>query len=209
MKKKKLLIVFGVCLIIWSCFFVTDFICVKNMKQPIFCISMVTYKDGGSAEYFGLGYKVIKYYEMSTNIVDFKIGSYFMRFQKPFIQGQELKLASIVVNLPINEYSLSMSSVVGFPIEIESDQTTVTISSGQLLYFNDNPAQNGQFGQSENGKLSFSGKKTVYWTPKDMENVITDTNVKVSTIEISNPNEKISVEIFQQGTKYIGKIVRP
>lgn len=57
MKKwiKVILIVLG----IWTFMFLTDFICVKTIKKPIFMIRTDIW-DGGSKEYYGLGYKVIK-----------------------------------------------------------------------------------------------------------------------------------------------------
>ena len=58
MKKwiKVILIILG----IWTFMFLTDFICVKTIKKPIFMIRTDIW-DGGSKEYYGLGYKAIKY----------------------------------------------------------------------------------------------------------------------------------------------------
>ena len=58
MKKgiKVILIILG----IWLSIFLVDFICVKTIKRPIFMIRTVIYKDGGTKEYLGLGYKVVK-----------------------------------------------------------------------------------------------------------------------------------------------------
>ena len=58
MKKgiKIILIILG----IWLSLFLVDFICIKTIKRPIFMIRTVIYKDGGTKEYLGLGYKVIK-----------------------------------------------------------------------------------------------------------------------------------------------------
>lgn len=48
--------------IIWIFFFSVDFflVVVKDMR-PIFVVRTAIYKDGGSKEYLGLGYKVIKF----------------------------------------------------------------------------------------------------------------------------------------------------
>ena len=44
---------------------VTDVIRVtKHQKTPVFAINTKIYKDGGSKEYTGLGYKVIKYNQL-------------------------------------------------------------------------------------------------------------------------------------------------
>lgn len=58
MKKwmKIVLIILG----IWVSVFLIDFVCVKTIKRPIFMIRTSIYKDGGTKEYYGLGYKVIK-----------------------------------------------------------------------------------------------------------------------------------------------------
>ena len=77
MKKwmKIVLIILG----IWISVFLIDFVCVKTIKRPIFMIRTVIYKDGGTKEYYGLGYKVIK---CNTLIGDKKvtIGTYFMDY---------------------------------------------------------------------------------------------------------------------------------
>ena len=45
---------------IWVIIFCIDFICIRTIKRPVFMIKTNTYKDGGSTEYVGLFYKVIK-----------------------------------------------------------------------------------------------------------------------------------------------------
>ncbi len=52
-------------LLIWSIFIMTDFLLSKSNKKPIFAIPIFKLKDGGTIEYYGFGYKVIKY-----NILD-------------------------------------------------------------------------------------------------------------------------------------------
>ena len=47
--------------VIWLAFIITDFSLSKNNKKPIFAIPVFKLKDGGTVEYYGLGYKVIKY----------------------------------------------------------------------------------------------------------------------------------------------------
>jgi hypothetical protein len=48
-------------LIIFYVFIYTDFSLAQEDKAPIFAIHTVTYKDGGTKEYMGLGYKIIRY----------------------------------------------------------------------------------------------------------------------------------------------------
>lgn len=56
--KKKILIVLLIIIVLIP---ITDILLVRVFnKGPLFAINTITYKDGGSREYFGLGYKVIK-----------------------------------------------------------------------------------------------------------------------------------------------------
>ena len=76
-------------LIIWAVFFITDFSLAKINKSPIFSIPISMHKDGGSTEYYGLGYKVIKYVNLTGNnvlkaeIVKVDFGTWFMKFSHP------------------------------------------------------------------------------------------------------------------------------
>lgn len=64
---------------IWIFIFLVDFICIKNIDRPIFMIRIYMHKDGGSKEYYGLGYKVIDY-----NVIDgdssIHMGTWFMKY---------------------------------------------------------------------------------------------------------------------------------
>lgn len=64
--KKKYKIILLLC-IIWLSFFLVDFTLSRYDRKPIFAVPVKVYKDGGSVEYCGLGYKVIKY-----NVLDNK-----------------------------------------------------------------------------------------------------------------------------------------
>lgn len=71
-------------LIVWIAFFITDFSLAKANKSPIFAIPVMRYKDGGSTEYYGLGYKVIKYVNLSVErgpeVEKVDLGTWFMRY---------------------------------------------------------------------------------------------------------------------------------
>ncbi|MCI8446594.1 MAG: DUF4825 domain-containing protein [Bacilli bacterium] len=58
-RKKAIFVILSIISIILLCN-LTDYLRVKSNKKPIFAFPITTYKDGGSIEYFGLGYKVIK-----------------------------------------------------------------------------------------------------------------------------------------------------
>ena len=79
--------IISIILIIWFVFSITDFSLAKVNKTPIFAIPVIRYKDGGSTEYYGLGYKIIKYVnltiERGPEVVKIDFGTWFMRFSPP------------------------------------------------------------------------------------------------------------------------------
>ena len=81
-KIKILLIVLGVIIILGLIFFVVDYNRVKSKEKPIFCIHNPAgvINDGGTVEYFGLGYKVIDF-NMLNGYDEMKIGSWFMKYE--------------------------------------------------------------------------------------------------------------------------------
>lgn len=76
--------IIGAILIIWVAFFITDFSLAKKSKSPVFAIPLIRHKDGGSTEYYGLGYKVIKYVNLTVErgpeIESVALGTWLMRF---------------------------------------------------------------------------------------------------------------------------------
>lgn len=70
-----LLVVLGLVLT----FLITDIVMLEKGNEPIFCVSFGQYLDGGTKEYYGLGYKIIDY-----NILDgfdgYKLGTWFMTY---------------------------------------------------------------------------------------------------------------------------------
>ena len=77
----------GIIFSIWSVFFITDFSLARANKLPIFAIPIIIYKDGGSTEYYGLGYKVTKYVNLTVErgpeVVKIDFGTWFLRFSPP------------------------------------------------------------------------------------------------------------------------------
>ena len=61
--------------------FTVDYNRVKNQEKPIFCIKSPAggIMDGGTIEYFGLGYKVIDFHTIA-GFDDIKIGTWFMDY---------------------------------------------------------------------------------------------------------------------------------
>lgn len=54
-------------------------------KRPIFSFKITTYLDGGTQEYLGLGYKIIKYPRSRMDIVD--IGTWFLNYKDGYTSG--------------------------------------------------------------------------------------------------------------------------
>ena len=82
--KKELKIMFsilGIIFILGIVFFVVDYKRVQKQEKPIFCIQNPAgiIDDGGTIEYFGLGYKVIDFHTLAR-YDDIKIGSWFMDY---------------------------------------------------------------------------------------------------------------------------------
>lgn len=64
-KVKKIFIVILILALVWIIFFSVDYIRVKKQKLPVFCFKFVfEYKDGGTIEYIGFGYKVIDFHKL-------------------------------------------------------------------------------------------------------------------------------------------------
>ena len=83
MKKwlKVIGIVLGIIIILGIVFFVIDYNRVQKQEKPIFCIQNPAgvISDGGTIEYFGLGYKVIDFHTLA-GFDDIKIGTWFMEY---------------------------------------------------------------------------------------------------------------------------------
>ena len=83
MKKvlKILFSIIGIIIVLGIVFFVVDYNRVQKQEKPIFCIQNPAgiINDGGTIEYFGLGYKVIDFHTLA-GYDDIKIGSWFMDY---------------------------------------------------------------------------------------------------------------------------------
>ncbi len=75
-------IVLGIIVVLGIVFFLIDNYRVSKQLKPIFCIQNPAgvIKDGGTIEYFGLGYKVIDFHTLA-GFDDIKIGTWFMKYE--------------------------------------------------------------------------------------------------------------------------------
>ena len=78
---KKILKIIGIVLVLGIIFLGVDYSRVKNSERPIFCIKNPagTLRDGGTVEFFGLGYKVIDFHTIA-GFDDIKIGTWGMDY---------------------------------------------------------------------------------------------------------------------------------
>ena len=82
----------------------TDIICVSRFeKGPFFAIPTRTYKDGGTKEYLGLGYKVIKYNQLQGRR-DTVIGKWSLKYNVNPVTVQDVDMAIAFNNDPIKTY---------------------------------------------------------------------------------------------------------
>ena len=92
-RKKKVLVILSIIILVWCSFFMTDYIRASNYQPPIFAVPLIGYRDGGSKQYFGIGYKVIwyVYWGQCVDEVTFfihdkayrvDIGTWFMPFER-------------------------------------------------------------------------------------------------------------------------------
>lgn len=107
-----------------------DYICVENYnKGPFFAIPIHTYKDGGSKEYIGLGYKVIKYNQIQGR-KDKVIGTWALKYNTTPLTVEDLDL-SIEFNTnetkTYNKYNKKFLRVVSTLENIDTDNNLITI----------------------------------------------------------------------------------
>lgn len=102
----------------------------KYEKGPFLAIPLKTYKDGGTKEYYGLGYKVIKY-----NVVNgkkgMKLGSWFMKYNNEPVETNIIDLAIEFNNdetFSYKKYNKEYIKVSGTLESVSKKQNSITIS---------------------------------------------------------------------------------
>ncbi len=90
-KTVKMLLIFCiVILILISTIIIADFNYVLQGRKPVFCLYSKQYEDGGTIEYIGLGYKIIKYNAISGR-QDVELGSILKKYD-PKIDTSKIKV---------------------------------------------------------------------------------------------------------------------
>lgn len=124
--------ILGIIVVLGIVFFTVDYNRVKNQKKPIFCIKdpAGAIMDGGTIEYFGLGYKVIDFHTIA-GFDDIKIGTWFMDYNdfEEEIKAYEKKFEE---SLSTNEENNSdLENVI-----IKVDSTTIKPTSISIIINN-------------------------------------------------------------------------
>ena len=95
---KIVLILLAIIIVLGIICYAVDYNRVKEQKLPIFCIPMTIYSDGGTMEYWGLGYKVIDFNRLYTDETpDWEkeanskicIGSFFMDYHDAYQKARQ------------------------------------------------------------------------------------------------------------------------
>lgn len=107
-----------------------DVICVTKYNiGPFFAINTKTYKDGGTKEYYGLGYKVIKYSEEKGRR-DTQLGFWSMKYSTEPIEIEDIDLAIEFQNNPeqtANKYYKQYVIISSTITEIDTEDNEITL----------------------------------------------------------------------------------
>ena len=140
-RKQKIIarLVVILCIGILIVTFTVDYNRVKNQKKPIFCIKdpAGVILDGGTIEYFGLGYKVIDFHTIA-GFDDIKIGTWFMDYNdfEEEIKAYEKKFEE---SLSTNEENNSdLENVI-----MKVDSITIKPTSISIIIINNNDNEIG------------------------------------------------------------------
>ncbi len=131
--------ILGIIVVLGIVFFTVDYNRVKNQEKPIFCIQNPDggIMDGGTIEYFGLGYKVIDFHTIA-GFDNIKIGTWFMDYNdfEEEIKAYEKKFEE---NLSTNkENNSDLENVI-----MKVDSTTIKPTSISIIIINNNDNEIG------------------------------------------------------------------
>ena len=131
--------ILGIIVVLGIVFFMVDYNRVKNQEKPIFCIQNPDggIMDGGTIEYFGLGYKVIDFHTIA-GFDNIKIGTWFMDYNdfEEEIKAYEKKFEE---NLSTNkENNSDLENVI-----MKVDSTTIKTTSISIIIINNNDNEIG------------------------------------------------------------------
>ena len=110
---------------------VIDLVCMSKFnKGPFFAIPVHTYDDGGTKEYYGLGYKVIKYHQVQGRR-DIEIGTWALKYNVEPIYTDIIDLAIEFNNdeeAAYKKYYKQLLIVTGSLREVDKDNNKITLA---------------------------------------------------------------------------------
>lgn len=131
---KKLFIIIGIILVLIlvpATMIITDVIRVSKYKQtPLFAVITKTHKDGGTKEYTGLGYKVIKYNQKQGRR-DIEIGTWNLKYNNDILEAEAIDLAIEFTENEANSYEKykgKFMRISGVLSNVSMNENTITIS---------------------------------------------------------------------------------
>lgn len=76
---KMIILCLSITIFISLLFLSLDYFRLSNNEKTIFSISFAQYLDGGTIEYYGLGYKIIDY-NILNGYKGIKVGTWFLKY---------------------------------------------------------------------------------------------------------------------------------
>ena len=118
-------------IIILICIISIDVLAVKKFKTgPFFVIQTKTYDDGGTKEYLGLGYKVIKY-NQTRGRKNTVIGTWGLKYDDGVLETEAIDLAIEFTDNPAaaqKKYKEQFMKVSGVLTNVSMNENSITIS---------------------------------------------------------------------------------
>lgn len=111
-----------------------DVICVSKYNVgPFFAIKTTTYKDGGTTEHYGLGYKVIKYKELFGR-QDTEVGFWNLKYDTTPIYLEDIDIAIAFQNNPEETADTYYKEYVSISSQVKELDTK---NNRMILEYND------------------------------------------------------------------------
>lgn len=130
-RTKKIINIVFVIVIMLIIMVSTDIICVSKYNiGPFFAIPVKKYNDGGTKEYYGIGYKVIKYKQIQGRR-DKEIGGYKLKYNTNPIDIDIIDLAiefKTDANSAYKKYYKKFVRVTGNLKSVNKNENTITMS---------------------------------------------------------------------------------
>jgi len=102
---------------------------IKHDKMPILTIKTVAYKDGGTKEYYGLGYKLIKYHQIQGRR-DTEFGSWKLKYNTDAITVKDVDLAIEMTGNELKtfaKYNKKFVRIVSTLKKVDTDNNRITM----------------------------------------------------------------------------------